>query len=126
MWVFHVTVLTRPDRYLTCAEFGRSVMVQDIDRELRELKQQLALLKDEHARTRNGWSYFLQTTGLILVLYGVSIFLGVLESRYPTSPPAMSLAVLGIFMLVIGAWLIISGMRRVAEWMMTVASRYRW
>ena len=41
-------------------------MSEETDREIQQLKQQLALLQQESARTRTGWLNWMRMTGFLL------------------------------------------------------------
>ena len=94
-------------------------------RELQNLNEQLALLQQEHAKTRNGWLYSLRDTGFLLAVFGVALLLGVGESqaKLNSNPVAITFAVMAIFMLALGLWLWFWSLRPVAERMMRVTSR---
>jgi hypothetical protein len=98
---------------------------EEIKRELRNLKEQLALLQKEHAKTRNGWLYSLRNTGFLLTVFGVALLLGVWESqaKLNSNPVAITFAVMAIFMLALGLWLWFWSLQPLAERMMRVASR---
>jgi hypothetical protein len=42
---------------------------EEIKRELQNLNEELALLQQEHAKTRNGWLYSLRNTGFLLAVF---------------------------------------------------------
>lgn len=98
---------------------------EEIKRELQNLNEQLALLQQEHAKTRNGWLYSLRNTGFLLAVFGVALLLGVWEShaKLNSNPVAITFAVMAIFMLALGLWLWFWSLRPVAERMMRVTSR---
>ena len=62
-------------------------MSEESERELQELKQQVALVQRENARTRTGWLNWMRATGLLPSVYAGSILLGVLgmHGRVETS-----------------------------------------
>lgn len=86
-------------------------------RELQNLNEQLALLQQEHAKTRNGWLYSLRDTGFLLAVFGVALLLGVGESqaKLNSNPVAITFAVMAIFTLALGLWLWFWSLRPVAE-----------
>lgn len=98
----------------------------DIENEFRSLKAQLAALQEEHAKTRFGWLYWMRNTGFLLLVFGISVFFGVLQShtRIESNPVAMTLGVMAIFMLVLGLWLAAWSLRPLAERIMKVAPRW--
>jgi hypothetical protein len=59
------------------------------------------------------------------VVFGLSVFLGVLASRgdHSSNPVAITFTVMAIFMLVLGLWSMSWSLRTMAERMMRVASR---
>jgi hypothetical protein len=101
----------------------------EIEQELQAIKEQLARLQEEHAKTRNGWLYWLRNTGLLLMLFGAAVFAGVLKShaKIDSSPVGISLTVIALFMFVLGLWLLAWSCWPKAERIMRVAgTRSRW
>jgi Na+/melibiose symporter-like transporter len=97
----------------------------EVENELQNLKAQLALLQEEHAKTRNGWLWWLRNTGFMLTVFSVAVFAGVLMSHVEVSsnPIAISLIMMSLFMLAFGLWLMAWSIRRLWERMMWVAPR---
>ena len=97
----------------------------EIENELQSLKAQLALLQEEHAKTRSGWRYWLRITGFLLTVYGIAVLAGVLMSHAPVSsnPVAISLTLMSLFMFAFGLWLLAWSTRLLAERLMKVAPR---
>lgn len=97
----------------------------EVESELESLKSQLAALQEEHAKTRYGWLFWLRNTGFMLLVFGISIFFGVLKSRgdIESNPIAITFSVMALFMFILGAWLAICSLRPFAERMMKVAPR---
>jgi len=98
----------------------------EIESELQGLKAQVALLQEEHAKTRFGWLYWLRNTGFLLMVLGISMFAGVLQVRgkIESNPVAMTLGLMAIFMFLIGVWVAIWSLRPLAERLMKVAPRW--
>jgi hypothetical protein len=98
----------------------------EIENELQNLKAQLALLQEEHAKTRYGWRYWLRITGFLLTVYGVAVLAGVLMSHAAVSsnPVAISLTLMSLFMFAFGLWLLAWSTRLLAERLMKVAPRW--
>jgi hypothetical protein len=98
----------------------------EIENELQTLKAQLALLQEEHAKTRFGWLYWLRNTGFLLMVLGIAVFLGVLQvhGKIESNPVAMTLGVMAIFLFLMGAWVAMWSLRPLAERIMKVAPRW--
>jgi hypothetical protein len=98
----------------------------EIESELQNLHFQLVLLQEEHAKTRFGWLYFLRNTGFLLMVLGISMFIGVLQvhGKIESNPVAMTLGLMGTFMFLIGVWVAIWSLRPLAERLMKVAPRW--
>jgi hypothetical protein len=95
---------------------------QEMERELHDLKERLALLQKEHTKTRKGWLYLQRHTGFLLSVLGASVLIGVWGSHPEHNPVAATLGIMSIFMLVMGAWLWFWSLRPAAERLMRVAS----
>jgi protein-S-isoprenylcysteine O-methyltransferase Ste14 len=98
-------------------------MDEQADRELQELKQQLALLQQAHAATRNGWLKWLRATAVLLLVYAGAIFLGILQSKGnpATNPVAISFVITALFMAACGLWCLLWSFRWMAEKLMKPA-----
>ena len=98
----------------------------EVENELEYLKAQLATLKEEHAKTRFGWLYFLRNTGFLLLVFGIVFFCGVLQShaKIESSPIGQTFVLMAIFMLIFGAWFSAWSLKPLAERMMKVALRW--
>ncbi|HJZ19719.1 MAG TPA: hypothetical protein VJ226_02110 [Bradyrhizobium sp.] len=98
----------------------------EVENELEYLRAQLAALKEEHAKTRFGWLYFLRNTGFLLLVYGITSFCGILQShaKIESSPIAQTIVLMAIFMLIFGAWFAGWSLKPAAERMMKVALRW--
>jgi hypothetical protein len=97
-----------------------------VENELEYLKAQLAALKEEHAKTRFGWLYWLRNTGVLLLVLGIAFFFGVLQSqaKIESSPIGQTIVLMAILMLIFGAWLAAFSLRPLADRMMKVAPRW--
>lgn len=95
-------------------------MSEETDREIQQLKQQLALLQQESARTRTGWLNWMRMTGFLLVVYAASVFTGVLSahSKVESNPVAIALVISAIFMAACGGWCLLWSNRGMAEKLM--------
>lgn len=100
-------------------------MTAEIEHELQNLKEQLALLQTEHAKTRAGWLYLTRNTGILLAGLGIAMFVGVLKShaQIDSNPVTIALTMMSLLMLAFGLWLLVFSIRRVAERLMKVAPR---
>src|ERR1700730_9700268 len=89
----------------------------EIEAELENLKQQLLLLQKEHGNTRGGWINWLRRTGLLLALFGGAILYGIWQSHAQahSNPVAITLAVMGIFMLGIALYLWLCSLPPIAD-----------
>src|ERR1700722_10820423 len=98
-------------------------MSEEFDRELQELKQQVALLRQENAATRTGWLKWMRATGILLLVYGGGIFLGVLQSHVKVdhSPVATSFGMIALFLAASGGWCLLWSFRAMAEKLMKTA-----
>lgn len=98
----------------------------EIENELQDLKAQLANLREEHAKTRYGWLFWMRNTGFLLLVFGISVFFGVLQShaKIESNPVGVALVLMAIFMFVLGLWLAAWSLRPLAERMMKVAPRW--
>ena len=98
-------------------------MSAETDRELRELKQQVAQLRQESAATRTGSLKWMRATGMLLLVYAVGIFLGVLKAHVKAeSNPVVGMFVFGaIFMGCFGLWYLAWSFRWLAEKLMKTA-----
>jgi protein-S-isoprenylcysteine O-methyltransferase Ste14 len=98
-------------------------MSAESERELQELKQQVALLQRENARTRTGWLNWMRATGLLLSVYAGSILLGVLkmQGKVETNPVAISFVITALFMAACGGWCLLWSFRWMAEKLMKAA-----
>jgi hypothetical protein len=101
--------------------------VEEIERELQNLKEQLALLQTEHAKTRSGWLYWMRNTGFLLCVWGAAFLLGVWQThpeRLPVpNPIQITIAIMAIVLLAFGAWFWLFSLRPMAERLMKAASR---
>ena len=97
----------------------------EVETELHSLKTQLALLQEEHAKTRGGWLRCMQATGLFLIAIGFATFIGVLRSHgnIESNPVAMSIGIMSIFMAAPGLLLLAFSTRWLAEKIMRAAVR---
>jgi Na+/melibiose symporter-like transporter len=95
-------------------------MTEEIERELQDLREQLLLLQVENVKTRNGWLNWMRNTGFLLLVFGITIFSGILQSHHsPESNPIVAtFGVMAIFMLVLGAWTALWSLRPLAERLM--------
>jgi len=98
----------------------------ELESELENLKAQLMLLQEEHAKTRFGWLYLLRNTGFLLLVLGISMFFGVLQAhgKIESNPVGQMFIMMAIFQLLFGAWLAAWSTRWLAERMMKVALRW--
>ncbi len=98
-------------------------MSEESDRELQELKQQVALLRQENAATRTGWMKWMRATGVLLLLYGGGLLLGVLQShaKLEHSPVAISFGIMAIFLAASGGWCLLWSFRWMTEKLMKPA-----
>jgi amino acid transporter len=97
----------------------------EVENELEYLKAQLAALREEHAKTRAGWLYWLRNTGFLLLVFGITFFFGVLQShaKIESSPIGQTIVLMAILMLLFGAWLAACSLKPLAERIMKVAPR---
>jgi len=97
----------------------------EIENELQTLRMQLATLQDEHIKTRKGWLRSMRSTGGLLGVFAIAIFLGVLQSHgsAQSNPVAISFLVIGLFMLAVALWLFVTSTQWVAEKLMQAAVR---
>ena len=81
---------------------------REIENELQTLRTQLASLQDEHAKTRRGWLHWMRSTGWLLGVYTVAIFLGLMRSHasIESNPVAIALLLIGLFMFPVALWLL--------------------
>ena len=92
-------------------------MSEQTDLELQDLKRQLALLQRAQAGTENCWLKWLRATGVLLLVYAASIFLGVLMShgKVASNPVAISFVFTALFMSACGLWCLLWSFRWMAE-----------
>ena len=74
---------------------------EEADRRLQKLEAELALLRDENTRTREGWLYLMRNTGFLLLAPSTVFLLG----AHGSSNALRSMfEILGTLMLVLGLW----------------------
>jgi hypothetical protein len=93
-------------------------MTEETDGKLRALEEQIAVLRSEHLRTRNGSLCVMRNTGFLLLVLGGVLFLG----GHGSADAVMGMVgVMGILMLPLGIWFVVWSLRPMAERIMTVA-----
>jgi len=98
----------------------------EVETELESLKTQLAALKEEHAKTRYGWLYWMRNTGFLLLVFGITFLFGILQShaKIESSPIGQSIVLMAILLLLFGTWVAMWSLRPLAERIMKVAPRW--
>jgi succinate dehydrogenase hydrophobic anchor subunit len=98
-------------------------MSEETGREIQELKQQVALLQQESARTRTGWLTWMRMTGVLLLIYAAAVLAGVLcaRSKIESNPVAITFTVSAIFMAACGGWCLLWSVCKMAEKLMKTA-----
>jgi protein-S-isoprenylcysteine O-methyltransferase Ste14 len=84
----------------------------ETDRRLHKLEAELALLRNENAKTREGWLFLMRNTGFLLLALSTVFLLG----AHASSNALKSMfEILGTLMLVLGLWSLAWSWRPVAE-----------
>ena len=80
---------------------------EEIKGELQNLQKQVALLQKEQAVARKSWTLWLASTGLILVVLGVAVFIAVWKDLAQANLNAgvAALVLMAIFLFVLGLYL---------------------
>jgi hypothetical protein len=97
----------------------RKSINEETDHRLQKLEAELALLRNEHTRTREGWLYLLRNTGFLFLALSAVFLLG----AHGSSNALKSMfEILGMLMLALGLWSVGWSFTPVAEMAMTAAS----
>jgi hypothetical protein len=98
---------------------ARKSINEEADRRLQKLEAELALLRNEQARTRAGWLYLMRNTGFLFMALSAVLLFG----AHGSSNALKSMfEILGTLMLALGLWSVGWSFTPVAGMAMTAAS----